>query len=128
MEFAVQIDLIIECGDADPVALTTRLGVDPTSAGRRGERNPNLNLPRVNYWSRRSHANDRDAPLAEHWASLAPLFAGKAEIIRAAGANGRNRLTVIVDATDRAPSVIIPPAMARFAALIDADIDVDIGQ
>lgn len=128
MKFAVQIDLIIECGDDDPGTLTTKLGVEPTSTCRKGARNPRLDLPRMSFWSRRSQAVARDASLAEHWASLAPLFEGKEDVIRKAGARSRNRLTVIVDATGRAPSVIIPPAMARFAALIEGEIDVDIYQ
>lgn len=128
MNFAVQIDLIIECGDDDPGTLTTMLGIEPTGACSRGARNPRNDLPRISFWSRRSQAVGRDATLAEHWDSLAPHFVGKEDIIRKAGARGRNRLTVIVDATDRAPSVIIPPAMARFAALIEGEIDVDIYQ
>lgn len=128
MKYLIQIDLIIECGDTDPHALTGKLGTEPTCAQRRGERNPALDVPRMNYWSRRSTAPDRDASLAIHWASLGPLFADKEDIIREAGARGRNRLAVFVDATGRAPSVIIPLTMARFVTLINGEIDVDICQ
>lgn len=75
-------------------------------------------------WSVVSQASGRHAYSEEHWLSLAGL-AGEIENIRDIAVPGSARLTILIDVSDHRPGIGIPPAMAAFAAALDAEIDVE---
>ncbi len=128
MEYDVQIDLLIRNPDLALDRIAAVLGVEPDTALQRGERKPELNLPRDPFWSKRSTPAARDAGLSDHWAWLARIFAGKEHLIRQIAGAGQVRLTIIVDGSCRVPSILIPREMIAFAAAVGADIDVDVYQ
>jgi hypothetical protein len=55
-------------------------------------------------------------------------FYGKEDLIGAHIGHGAVLITIIVDGTGRVPSILIPTDMIKFAAAVNARIDIDVYQ
>jgi hypothetical protein len=69
-----------------------------------------------------------DASLEGHWLDLTTKLAGKEALVVALAGPGCVLITVIVDGTVRVPSLLIPADMVKFAAAVNASIDIDVYQ
>lgn len=124
-EYDVQIAFTIWDFGADPADVTSRLGITPLDAKRKGERNAKLVLPKCNLWVIESYAPDRRASVAQHWQSIR-ILETKIAIINHVRRPGVAKFTIVVDGTERIPEIVVPPALSAFAASVDAEIDIDI--
>jgi hypothetical protein len=68
------------------------------------------------------------ASLEEHWQALAADLRGKEDVIVAHIGHGAVLITIIVGGTQRVPSLLIPADMVKFAAAVNASIDIDVYQ
>ena len=110
MDYNIQIDFQLLETTILPSEISQKIGFSPEVELVKGERNPKLGLPRTNIWSIRSHAKSDE--VVDHWNDLAK----KLETVK---------FTLIINSSDRIPSLIIPPEMSSFAGFVGAVIDVD---
>jgi hypothetical protein len=119
----MKIDFQLLGTDVLPKEISRRTGIRPHTEFARGERNPRLDLPRLNVWSIESCVNSDE--ILDHWAQLGPTLLEAKEEIREIAKSGKAMLTVVIASTERLPSLQIPPAMSAFAGFVNAIIDID---
>jgi Domain of unknown function (DUF4279) len=124
----IQIDVTLSGFKCAPDDISRALAVQPDTALARGARHPALDLPKTSLWSKRSHHVAVDASLDQHWQTLATDLRGKEDVIVAHIGHGAVLITIIVDGTQRVPSLHIPADMVQFAAAVNASIDIDVYQ
>lgn len=123
MEHKLQIALSLLGNPVAPKDITQLLGVFPETSLLRGERRPELDLPRQNIWSVRS--DGRLKTIDSQWEQLKRLFEQKWDVFVGISRRGTTKITIIVDATDRIPSIVIPFIMSKDAFSLNAEIDID---
>jgi Domain of unknown function (DUF4279) len=124
----IQIDFTLSGFACAPDDISRSLAVQPDTALARGARHPALQLPKTSLWSKRSHPAMASASLEEHWQALAADLRGKEDVIVAHIGHGAVLITIIVGGTQRVPSLLIPADMVKFAAAVNASIDIDVYQ
>lgn len=119
-------------GEFDPAALTTRLGVEPTEAWRRGERNPGRDLPRCSLWKFgvadvRAEVVDIEAMSLAVVTPLEPSAAAIAEAARDWDLHVSLVVALYFSPDERlsTPIVVFPPRVIAFLAQVGGCIDVD---
>lgn len=106
-----------------PKEISKRTSITPYTELLKGERRPELVLPRTNLWSIRSSVQSDE--VSEHWDSLATILEPAQTELRDIAKTGLARLTIVIYHDKRIPPITIPPSMARFAGFINAEIDID---
>ena len=119
---ALQISIGLFSNPIPPREISRRLGVMPYTELLEGESNKKLNIPRQNLWTIRSDASLAD--VGEQWNDLVARFGEKWDDFIEISKQGTVRITIIVDATDRLPPVIIPPEMSKAAYLLNSELSV----
>jgi hypothetical protein len=128
MEYHVQIALDVMDFDGSPEGISKALQVVPTYARREGDLNEQGVRAKRNLWSLRSQAESADSDVEAHWASIRGKVEARKDAFAAIAKTNKLRITLIVHAGERFPSIIIPPSMSAFAAHVGASIDVDLYQ
>lgn len=123
MKNNVEIGFLLSGTTITPKEISRITGIVPDTELMRGERNKQLDLPRLNIWSIRSKAHSDD--VADHWASLEPMLKGAKEAIKEIAKTGQAKLTLIITSKRRIPPITIPQSMSEFAGFINAVIDID---
>ena len=123
MKNILAIGFLLSGTTIPPKEISKITGIVPDTELMRGERNAQLDLPRLNIWSIMSQASSDD--VAEHWASLEPMLKGAKEEIKEIAKTGQAKLTLIITSKRRIPPITIPPSMSEFAGFINAVIDID---
>ncbi len=123
MKNNVKIDFQLLGTSFAPKEISKITKIVPDTELMRGERNAQLDLPRLNIWSIMSQAKSDD--LADHWAYLEPILIGAKDEIREIAKTGNAKLTLVITCKRRIPSIIIPASMSKFAGFINAVIDID---
>ncbi len=123
MEYDVQIDFQLLDTEVLPKDISKRTGISPDVEMLEGERNKKLNLPRCNIWSIRSHAKSDE--VADHWGELESVLLSSSDDIKNIAETGTAKFTIIINSDQRVPSIMIPPAMSKFAGFVNAVIDID---
>ena len=123
MDYNIQIDFQLLETTILPSEISQKIGFSPEVELVKGERNPKLGLPRTNIWSIRSHAKSDE--VVDHWNDLAKKLESSKSTIKEIAATGTVKFTLIINSSDRIPSLIIPPEMSSFAGFVGAVIDVD---
>jgi hypothetical protein len=123
MDYNVQIDFQLLGTTILPKEISRITGIDPEVELIKGERNEKLGLPKLNIWSIRSHAKSNE--LVDHWRDLAITLENSKDSIKDIAKTGTAKFTLIVNSSERIPSLIIPPEMSSFAGFVGAVIDID---
>lgn len=123
MDHKMQIDLCLYGNSIPPKEITQLLGIDPDTALSRGERNKERDLPRQSLWSIRSDPNGDS--VEKQWASIIQRVGDQWTRLAEIAKHGDVKITIIVNAEERIPSIMIPPGMASAAADLNAYIDID---
>ena len=123
MKNIVQIDFQLLGTSISPSEISKMTGITPEVELMQGERNPALKLPRQSIWSIRSHTQSDD--VVDHWNSLQATLSNSKTVIREIAKTGTAKLTIIINANDRIPSITIPSEMSEFAGFVKAVIDID---
>ncbi|MCB5205401.1 DUF4279 domain-containing protein [Neorhizobium sp. T786] len=123
MERKLWIDLCLEGNLTPPKEITRILNVTPDKEMLRGERDGSKDLPRSNLWSIYSTGSSDE--VEDHWKSIFGKIEHVWDKFEEISKSGEVMITIIVDATGRIPSVMIPPQMAAAAAKLNAYIDID---
>ena len=123
MKNNVQIDFQLLETTITPKEISAITRMIPDTELMRGERNEQLDLPRLNIWSKRSQADSDE--IADHWANLEPILKGAKEAIKEIAKTGKAKLTIIITSKQRIPPITIPASMSEFAGFINAVIDID---
>lgn len=110
MDYKLQIALSLFDSVVPAKKITSIVAVQPFTALDRGERRPELNLPRESIWSVRSDGNL--PTVADQWKYIRALFDMKWDGFVKISMSSKVRITIIVDASEKIPSIIIPPEMA----------------
>lgn len=123
MDYKLQIVLSLFGSVVSPKTITSMIDVVPFTALDKGERRPELNLPKESIWSVRSDGSL--STIIDQWRYIRGLFGMKWSNFVEISALSRVRITIVVDASARIPSIIIPPEMAYDAYILNSEIDVD---
>jgi Domain of unknown function (DUF4279) len=123
MKNNVHIDFQLLETTITPKEISAITKMIPDTELMRGERNEQLDLPRLNIWSKRSQADSDE--IADHWANLEPILKGAKEAIKEIAKTGKAKLTIIITSKQRIPPITIPASMSEFAGFINAVIDID---
>ena len=123
MKNNVHIDFQLLETTITPKEISAITRMIPDTELMRGERNEQLDLPRLNIWSKRSQADSDE--IADHWANLEPILKGAKEAIKEIAKTGKAKLTIIITSKQRIPPITIPASMSEFAGFINAVIDID---
>jgi hypothetical protein len=119
----VRIDFQLLGTSIAPREISRLTGITPDTEFTRGERNPQLDLPRQNVWSIQSRTESGD--VAQHWQELESVLASSREQIRQIARTGTARMTIVISSSQRIPPITIPASMSEFAGFVDAVIDID---
>lgn len=123
MKTDVEIDFQLWATAIPTVEISRSTGIQPDVQFLKGERNSKLVLPRENLWAIRSKTTSNK--VEDHWNELEILLSAGKEALKDAAKTGAAKLTIIVNSKSRIPSIVIPPKMSAFAALLDAAIEID---
>jgi len=61
----------------------------------------------------------------DHWNAMEKVLRGPSKLFKEIGLGGVVKITIVVSAGARIPSIKIPPSMAEFAGFVGAVIDID---
>lgn len=113
------------CGATlSPAEISIRTGIKATTALKRGERNPALVLPRQDLWMLRSE--EATLEVGVHWSALERVLVPQCDVLREIAGTGKALLAIVINNGEmRCPSLMIPVSMSRFAAHVNAIIDID---
>lgn len=129
-KFDVQIRFTVY-SDADlaPRKVEEILGIKASRTAEIGSRStaPKV-VPVANLCTFISAPTVSDASLSDHWENFFGNIMGKEKILTELKTRSRFRMTVVVDARQRAPAIIIPIGMCDFCSRYQIEIDVDIDQ
>lgn len=123
MEPDHQIEIWLQNSLVSAEDITRLLGIDLGTAFFVGENKKIRDRESKNIWS--VYSDPHGVYVEDQWASLFQKFGDKWGRFVEIAKNGSAHITIVVDATDRIPPIIIPPAMSFAAAEINAVIDID---
>jgi hypothetical protein len=123
MKNDVRIDFQLLGTTISPKEISKITGITPSVELMRGERNGKLDLPRQNIWSIESQVNSDD--VVDHWNSLAAVLINSKDKFKEIAKTGSAKLTLVINSSQRVPSITIPPSMSEFAGFVNAVIDID---
>ncbi|MGF1461639.1 MAG: hypothetical protein ACFB2Z_00445 [Maricaulaceae bacterium] len=123
----IQIKLTFKSDSKEPDYYTTFFGAEPDFKSVKHSKHPEQNLPDSHIWTLRSkvgaHGDDVDA----HWQNLKNYVQSIFQLQQIAP-DTRISITIIVDASERIPAIVIPPDFCLLAGQLGIEIVVDCEQ
>ena len=123
MKSELKISFQIVGSKTPPSEITQLLNIKPKVELLQGQKNPTLVLPRQNTWAIESNALSDE--VFDHWESIKEKLIKSEDKIKEILKSGHAKITIVINSEGRIPSIIIPPDLSRFAADINAIIDID---
>ena len=123
MEQKVYIDFALLDTKINPKMITKLIGIIPDNELSKGEKNPNLDIPRQNIWSLQSKINSEDILL--HWEEIDRQLNHAKDTIKTILKDGFGCTTIVMLTETCIPKIIIPAKMSQFLGYIGAMIDID---